>query len=249
MARRLGVFVVLLVTVSSQFSRAQGIEDTLAATFASIAGMENTLLSESPPLISWMPADTVSKPAPRLLPEMMSPMEHILWGEHGLMRTTGIAPYTVEARKSELGARRFMLTAHQIGGFVTLGLFIPTLVYGQKNINNWNAATSGMHRLDRSVQNTHETFAVLTFSAYMTTAALAIFSPPPLLRRDEWSSVTFHKTLAWIHFAGMTAIPFLAMAASHAQDAHTAQSLRKAHQITAYVTAGAFATAMIVITF
>src|SRR5208283_5453950 len=80
----------------------------------------------------------VPKSKMKLLPDHLSPMESFLWGEGGIMRSTGWFPLTPESRKSELGVRRTMLTAHQIGGFLTFGLFIPTLIIGQRNLANWN---------------------------------------------------------------------------------------------------------------
>jgi hypothetical protein len=176
-------------------------------------------------------------------------METILWGEHGLLRTTGIAPLTPSARMSELRFRRTMLTAHQIGGFVTLGLLVPTLILGQRNIQNWNDAMMGVKPLDRQLNRTHRTLAEITFGTYLATAAMAIFSPPPIIRRNEASTITTHKILAWIHFTGMIATPILAVLAAHAKTADQAKTLRTAHEITAYTTAAALATAMIVITF
>lgn len=186
---------------------------------------------------------------PRLLPDNMSLMETALWGESGLARSTGLYAYTVEDRKLELSLRRTMLSIHQVGGFVTLGLFVPTLILGQRNIQNWNDATSGIHPLDRNLNRTHHTIAMITFASYMTTGALAILSPPPLVRRDGWNTVTVHKTLAWVHFTGMIATPILAALASKASTAQRARDLRTAHEIAAYTTAAALTASLIIVTF
>jgi hypothetical protein len=196
--------------------------------------------------------DTIDqgKPRMRLLPDHLSPMESVLWGEGGILRKTGIAPLTPGARKSELGFRRTLLTLHQIGGFITVGLMIPTLILGQRNINNWNAATEGSAPFDRQLDRTHKQWAGITFAAYMTTASFSVFSPPPLIRRDEGTNtITIHKTLAWIHFTGMIATPILGMLASRAHTVSQAKDYRTAHQITAYVTAAALTASMIVVTF
>jgi hypothetical protein len=177
-------------------------------------------------------------------------MESVLWGERGVLRTTGIAPLTPGARKSELGFRRTLLTLHQIGGFATVGLMIPTLILGQRNINNWNAAAAGTAPFDRQLDRTHKMWAGITFAAYMTTASLAIFSPPPLIRRDEGlNTVTVHKTLAWIHFTGMIATPILGMLAQGSHSASQASNYRTAHQITAYITAAALTASLVIVTF
>jgi hypothetical protein len=199
-----------------------------------------------------------AKPKIKLLPDHLSLMENALWGESGLMRITGIAPLTPSARKSELGVRRFMLTAHQIGGFVTMGLFIPTLIYGQRNINQWNASESGQGALDKQLDRTHKNWAGALFASYMVTGGLSILSPPPFIRRDDWGTTSLHKTLAWVHFAGMVAIPFLGSAAASADreasrqvhpDYSHAKSLRTIHQIVAYTTAAAFTASLVIMTF
>ncbi len=188
-------------------------------------------------------------PRPRLVPESLSPVEHILWGERGILRTTGIAPFTPSARKKELEVRRGMLTVHQIGGFVTLGLLVPTMIYGQRNLQNWNDAVLANKPFDRQLNRTHKMWADLTFISYVATGALAILSPPPLIRRNEGSTITTHKLLAWLHFAGMMAMPILGSLAAHAKTLDQANTLRTVHQIVGYTTAAALATAMIVITF
>ena len=192
---------------------------------------------------------TAAKPKLHLLPDHLSLMESALWGEHGIMRSTGIAPLTPSARKSELGVRRTMLTAHQIGGFITVGMFIPTLIYGQRNINMWNDAEAGRAPFDRSIDRTHRNWAGITWATYMATASLSIFSPPPLIRRDEGSTTTIHKTLAWVHFAGMIALPILGGMGSTARNLSQATGYRTAHQIVAYTTAAALTASMIVMTF
>lgn len=191
----------------------------------------------------------VPKSKMKLLPDNLSPMESFLWGEGGIMRSTGWFPLTPESRKSELGVRRTMLTAHQIGGFLTFGLFIPTLIIGQRNLTNWNNASNG-GRLDRKLNNLHQMMGMLTFSSYMATASLAIFAPPPLIRRGDWSTTTLHKTLAWVHFVGMIATPILgSLSGSKSLSLSAAQNLRTIHQITAYTTFAAFSASMIILTF
>ena len=187
--------------------------------------------------------------SPKLLPSSMSPVESLLWGESGAFRAIGLAPLTPEARKSELALRRTMLTIHQIGGFATLGMFVPTLILGQRNLKNYNDAAAGIRPLDRSLNRSHRNIAEITWAMYMSTAGLALLTPPPLIRRDGGNTVTTHKLLAWVHFTGMLAIPFLGSMAAHAHSAQAAKDLRTAHQVVAYTSAAAFAAAMIVITF
>jgi hypothetical protein len=175
---------------------------------------------------------------PRLLPENMSFMERGLWGENGVLRGMGIAgPLTVEARKSELSARRTMLTAHQIGGFATLGLMLTTVYFGQQYLD---------HGL-RNDRDLHQTFVTATIISYSATALLSVLSPPPVIRRDEVSTTTIHKTLAWVHVAGMIVTPLLGAAIS--RRGASFEDRARYHQVSAYITTAVFAASMIIITF
>ncbi len=182
-------------------------------------------------------ADTFARPVkPKLLPDNISFMERTLWGEHGLMRSVGLAsPLTVESRKHELSLRRTMLTAHQIGGFVTLGLMGTAAYFGQQVLNGRN-----------DLRGAHKSFVLATIISYSATGALAIFSPPPLIRRDEFSTTTLHKTLAWVHFAGMIVTPLLGAAINRHSDYYHRAHL---HQVAAYITTATLAVSMIVMTF
>ena len=174
----------------------------------------------------------------RLLPDHLSLVERGLWGESGLLRTTGIAgPLTPESRKNELSVRRGMLTVHQLGGLVTLGLMGTTVYFGQMTLD---------HPQTRSYRNTHGNFVSATIIAYSLTGALAILSPPPLIRRDEVSTTSIHKTLAWVHVAGMILTPILGASLRHSM---SYDQLARFHQISGYITTATFAAAMIVVTF
>ena len=178
----------------------------------------------------------------RLLPENMSFMERTMWGEEGILRGIGIAsPLTPEVRKHELDVRRTMLTAHQIGGFVTLGLMGASLFTGQRYLNNNRASDLDLH----------QTLVTVTILSYGTTAMLSVFSPPPLIRRDEVSTTTIHKTLAWVHFAGMIITPLLGKAILQRGPGGRYVDIDRAHyhQIAAYITTAVFAASLIVVTF
>ena len=181
-------------------------------------------------------------PKRSLLPANMSFMERGLWGEHGILRGIGIAsPLTPETRKSELSLRRTMLTMHQIGGFVTLGLMGTTVYFGQKTLDNYYNYSSF-----RNFRRTHQTFVTASIISYSATAVLAAFSPPPFIRRDEVSTTTIHKTLAWVHFVGMIVTPIIGASLRHSSNE---LQLARYHQIAGYITTGALAASMIVITF
>lgn len=184
--------------------------------------------------------DSLSLPVKRkLLPDNMSFLERGLWGENGIVRGIGIAsPLTPEVRKHELAVRRTMLSMHQIGGFVTLGLMGAAVVYGQRYLDHFQKKDA----------NLHQTFVVATISSYSATALLAVLSPPPLIRRDgEFSTTTLHKTLAWIHVAGMIVTPILGAAINKRGSSYDAQA--RVHQISAYITTAVFAASLVVVTF
>jgi hypothetical protein len=173
-------------------------------------------------------------------------MEQMLWGESGLVRKIGIAgDLTPEVRKHELNVRRTMLTMHQIGGFVTWGLMVASCYTGQRVLNG-----------DRSISDTHSMLVKTTIGAYAFTALLSVFSPPPLIRRDETSTTSIHKMLAWIHFAGMILTPIIGgMVWHYSGNRQTGRVLvqndkeARFHQISAYTTTAVFTAAMVIMTF
>jgi len=181
-------------------------------------------------------SDTFPRPAVRrLLPLNMSFMEKGLWGENGFLRTAGLAsPLTPESRASELSLRRGMLVAHQIGGFVTLGLMASAAYAGQRIIDG-----------NRGYRPYHQTFVAGTIATYSVTGLLSILSPPPMIRRDEFSTTTLHKTLAWVHVAGMIITPILGSMIGRNSDLKR----EHIHQLSGYITLGVFTASMITVTF
>jgi hypothetical protein len=179
-------------------------------------------------------AATVADPAAMkdpLLPDIMSPGEKLLWGEHGWMRSLAGLPLNEESREKEMGIRRTMLTLHQAGGYVTLASMLATAFCGQMIING-----------HESYEDYKSGLAWTTVGLYFTTAAFSLLSPPPIIRRSGFSSLTVHKTLAWVHFSGMLITPILG---TFIEDEH---KVRIFHQTAGYVTTAAFAGAMISIT-
>ncbi len=172
-----------------------------------------------------------------LLPEKMSFMEKLLWGENGLVRKISlVGPLSAEERENELDIRRAMLTSHQIGGFATLALMLSADYFGQRVIDG-----------HRRSGDTHQTLVTGTIISYSLTALLGILSPPPIIRRDETSTTTLHKTLAWVHAAGMIITPILGSMIGGRR--HFNIDKAHFHQIAGYVTTAIFASAMIVVTF
>jgi hypothetical protein len=176
-----------------------------------------------------------------LLPDKMSVLEKGLWGKNGLFRITGLAPLTPEARQSELKLRRAMLSIHQIGGFTTLGLMAISAYYGKKAYEFGPGSVYA---------EKHRTLVRATIATYTLTALFALMSPPPLIKRDDkGSSLTIHKTLAWIHGAGMIATAILGRRVRESTTLNDYNRLKKIHMGVAITTFTALASAMIVITF
>jgi hypothetical protein len=247
--KRLTLFCFFTMALSGQLARAQDLTPPPVHSPTELAGAtfgepRSLVLLPDVESLAFVGADslqdqTLPPPVkPKLLPDNMSFMEKGLWGENGFFRGIGIAsPLTPEVRKSELGLRRTMLSLHQIGGFVTLGLMATTVYYGQKYLNN----------AQRSDRDMHQTFVLATIISYSATALLSVLSPPPMIRRDEVSTTTIHKTLAWVHVAGMILTPILGAAISRRGASYYEQA--RVHQISAYITTAVFAASMIVITF
>ena len=181
--------------------------------------------------------------ARRLLPEDMSWMEKFLWGEHGIFRSGELTP---QKRKSELALRRTMLTWHQRIGITTWFLMSATVLAGQLTLNG-----------NRKYRDWHSPLADATIIGYSATALLAILSPPPLIRRSgEHDTVFWHKLLAFVHAAGMIALPILANSIVRRSRFNGVRGPKRfnmararAHQITAYVTYTAFTASIITIFF
>jgi hypothetical protein len=172
-----------------------------------------------------------------LLPLRISFGEHLFWGEKGLFRSVGIvAPLTNLERRNELTLRRTMLMAHQIGGFVTLGLMVTASYFGQKVIDDPS---------NRNLPRVHEAFVGATLISYSATGLLSVLSPPPSIRRDEFSTTTIHKTLAWIHLSGMIITPML----GGMIEGRSRERRERVHQISGYITTAIFAASMIIVTF
>ena len=186
-------------------------------------------------------ADSIPHPVQRkLLPDNMSFMERGMWGENGFFRGVGIVgPLTPEERKNELGIRRTMLTIHQVCGPLALVAMGFATWYGQKSLD---------HPSVRQYRQWHQIAVTTTIASYSATAVLAALAPPPLIRRDETSTTSIHKDLAWIHFAGMVLTPILGSMLHRGRTSNYG-SLAHFHQVSAYVTTAAMAASLIVVTF
>lgn len=169
-----------------------------------------------------------------LLPEKISFMEKFLWAENGFFRKVGIAsPLTPESRSRELLLRRTMLTIHQTAGMITWGLMTASTITGQLWLDG-KISSPDLHRL----------LVYSSVGGYLLTGLISVVIPPPIIRRDEFSTITIHKTLAWAHFLGMVTTPLLGRYINQSSDYY---KTARVHQISAYVTTAIYTSAMLVI--
>jgi len=168
--------------------------------------------------------ETQSPKEAELLPERMLFTQRILWGEHGLMRSTEKFKLSEESRERELKLRRKMLTAHQVVGYLTLAGMIAQGIIGSKLYNGQS-----------DLKELHEAVGNITTASYFTGASLALFAPPPLINKKVkgFSSIKLHKTMAVIHLSAMIATNLLA------------EENKQAHRAAAYTLFGSYAVAVI----
>ncbi len=169
-----------------------------------------------------------------LLPEKMSFMERFLWSNDGFLRKIGLAsPLTFETRQKELKFRRNLITFHQTLGLITWGLMVSSAIAGQLWLDG---------KMDSP--ELHRVLVRFTIGSYALTGISSIIAPPPIIRRDEFSTISVHKTLAWLHFAGMVATPILGKLTRESSDYYKSA---RTHQTFAYVTTGIYTIAMLTI--
>jgi hypothetical protein len=168
-----------------------------------------------------------------LLPPKIIFTQRMLWGEKGLFRTAGWAPLTVEHRKKEMQTRRFMLKAHQVLGFITLGGMVAQGIVGSQLYNGKS-----------ELKDTHEALATGINITYSMAALSSLFAPPPLVNRDKGlTSLRLHKWLAVVHMSGMIATNILAGQIENNPD------LKPIHRAVAFTTFAAYTAAVVVIKF
>ena len=178
----LKLFLFLLLSVSFTLSNAQNTVDSV------LVDSVNTVTDTSLLLGDMMLDET-----PPLLPERMIFTQRWIYGEKGLLRTTGWVPLTLENREKEMKVRRAMLVTHQLVGYGTLAAMLGTATTGILLYNN---------RIDKGI---HEGFVSATNAGYIAGAALAFLAPPPLISRSggRWDSIDWHKFFAIMHISGM----------------------------------------------
>lgn len=94
----------------------------------------------------------------------------------------------------------------------------------------------------------HQASSFLTVGLYTTAGILAIAAPDPdnaSVGTDRASStLRLHKTLAWVHGAGMLLMPILGIIGANITDADAGRAFRTVHTGVGYVTFAALSWAM-----
>lgn len=139
------------------------------------------------------------------IPSNMPMIKKPFWSEDGLFRKYGIAP---ESRYKELILRKNMLQSHQKIALINLGLMGYQYYLGREIDQDRAPLILGYEKYNKYKKN-HKKLGYTTFSIYMTSAGLSIFSPPALKYNDKLSSIKLHSYLSVIHFLGMSAQPWL----------------------------------------
>lgn len=171
------------------------------------------------------------------LPAGMPLITRAFWGRRGLVREVGLAP---EHRRQELRLRRRMLQWHQRLGLATLGAMTAQMVTGQLVYGN-----PAEHYQD--LQPLHRTLGYTTFGLYTVTAGLSLGAPPGRRYGGGVSSITIHRYLAVIHFAGMLAQPWLGRASARAGSPEEYDRMLRAHLYVGWAAYGAFAASALTI--
>lgn len=159
--------------------------------------------------------------------------------------TLGVTPVPVSAEPlpeslpdmSTLAWRHGQLQLHQGFGLATLAAMAVTAGMGY-----YQAEVKGSDNL----RDAHLLMGGLTTGLYLTTATLALTTPPKQVQYEEgpWSSVNIHKDLAWLHGAGMLATVGLGLVT-----ALTPNNTSRLHEIAAFSTLGLMALSAGVIAF
>ena len=129
------------------------------------------------------------------LPQNIPLIKKPFWSENGIFRKLDLAP---KSRYDELLLRKDMMQWHQKLALINLGLMSYQYYIGKE-----------MDDGDYKYQSMHKKLGYTTYTLYMTSAGLSIFSPPALKYDKKLSSMKLHRYLAVIHFTAMSVQPWL----------------------------------------
>ncbi|MBP1665097.1 MAG: hypothetical protein H6Q19_2237 [Bacteroidetes bacterium] len=164
--------------------------DNLSVVETQMATTKNQLQADTILASAESPSENV-----KLLPEHYLFTQRILWGEKGLMRNINMFKLSESSRDREMNIRSTMFKLHQYTGYATLVSMIGNGIVGQR-----------VYSGQRNYRDLHEGLAATTDVFYFSTAALSLFTPPPMKDREGGvTSLNVHKALAIIHMTSMIA--------------------------------------------
>ncbi|HYK87204.1 MAG TPA: carboxypeptidase-like regulatory domain-containing protein [Acidobacteriota bacterium] len=138
--------------------------------------------------------------------------------------------------QARLDKRSHMLKIHQRLGLITTAPLVATVITG---------TFAGGRSTSSTDRNVHMALGSVTAGLYFTSATYAIFAPkiPGIQARGP---IRLHKTLAWIHGAGMILSPALgAMAYEQRSRGERIHGIAGAHSAVGIVTAAAYGAAIL----
>ncbi len=141
--------------------------------------------------------------------------------------------------QARLDKRTRMLKTHQKLGLITTAPLIATLI---------TSANAGGHKSTASGRELHAILGGSTAALYFTTASFAVFAPK-IPGTPTRGPIRLHKTLAWVHGAGMILTPILGTLAYQQRDkGEKVHGIASAHGAVAAVTGIAYGAALLSVT-
>ena len=119
-----------------------------------------------------------------------------------------------------------MLQSHQKIALLNLGLMSYQYYLGKELDRDRAPLVLGIEKYN-SYKKNHKSLGYTTFSIYMTSAGLSIFSPPALRYDDKLSSIKLHSYLSIVHFVGMSFQPWLGYQSVNSNDTEYYENLHR----------------------
>jgi hypothetical protein len=228
------ILCALFTVAFASFSFAQANESpTPPANAASVARGDETLSSQTP---SNEPQENAQGNTQNQTPPANN-------SQAPSLEDLGLSPTQTQSNpqlQARLDKRAHMLKIHQRLGLITA---IPMIASVATSFGAGGRSTSTSDRW------AHLALGAVTGDLYFTTAYFALRAPgiPGTQRRGP---IRVHRALAWIHGPGMILTPILgAMAFDQKSKGEKVHGIASAHGAVAIVTAGAFAAALVSVSF
>ncbi len=157
------------------------------------------------------------------IPKNMPLIKKVFWDKDGLFRKWNIAP---ESRYNELELRRNMMQWHQKIALVNLALMSYQYYLGKEIDQDRAPLVLGIDKYN-DYKDRHKTLGYTTYTIYMTSAGLSIFSPPALKYDKNLSPMKLHRYLALVHFTGMFVQPWLGYQIANGGDSDYYENLHR----------------------